>query len=83
MSDTIKLEWERNGPNFYAYVAEREIFIGLNDRTGKYELRIDGMGLVGKFSTVREAKARAQQEADKIYAEAHAWQRCAPHFHLP
>lgn len=71
MSDSIKLDWEREGVYYIAYLAEREIVIAprmsRSGATVSFELRIDGMGLVGRFSTVREAKARAQQEADKIY----------------
>lgn len=64
---TPKLEWESNGPNAHAYIAEQEIFIGRNDRTGKYMVSVNGKFLPTQYRTVREAKDAAQRVSDAIY----------------
>lgn len=70
-----KLEWEKNGPNLYAELTPGvELFIGQNDRTGKYTVTVRGMNTKVKtavvaYPTLKAAKASAQRVADLIMKE--------------
>ena len=69
MPRRIALSWEKNGPNYYTTIAEREISVCLNDITGRYHLACDGKDITTTYPTARAAKSAAERVAYEVYEE--------------
>lgn len=68
MPGRIALVWEKNGPNLHTTIAERDIFIGRNDTTGRWHVAVDNQ-FVHMSVSKRAAKAAAERIAYEIYEE--------------
>lgn len=65
----IPIVWEENGPNLITTVAGQEIFIGQNDRTGRYTIAVNGKPLSTTWPSRAAAKASVTRIALAIVRE--------------